>query len=325
MKISVIVPIFKVEKFIERCAESLFNQTFDDFEVIFVDDASPDSSIKVLESVIAKYPAFHNRVKIMRHEKNKGLPAARNSGLKVATGDYIYHLDSDDYIEQDMLEEMVNAAQYCDADIVYCDFFLSTEYHERFISQPNVETTYDALRYTLGGKLKYNVWNKLVRRQLYTINDISFPLGYSMGEDMTMIKLIACAKTIVHVHKPLYHYIRYNSNALSFDYGEKNLISLNHNVNDTVKFINTLDIKDKEILTHFFRLSVKYPFLIGGLKKGYDQWQLMFPESNKYIFQNPYSDFKSKFLQLSAKNKLFYLIKLYNLLIYRILYPIIYS
>lgn len=325
MKISVIVPIFKVERFIERCAESLFNQTFEDFEVIFVDDASPDSSIKVLESVIAKFPAFHDRVRIIRHEKNKGLPAARNTGLKVATGEYIYHLDSDDYIEHDMFEEMINAAKSSDADIVYCDFFLSTQNHDRLMPQLNVNTTYDALRYTLGGKLKYNVWNKIVRRKIYTSHNILFPSGYSMGEDMTMIKLLACAKTIVHVHKPLYHYIRYNSNALSFDYGEKNLISLRHNVNDTVKFINTLDINNKELLSHFFRLSIKYPFLIGGLKKGYDQWQLMFPESNKYILKNPYSDFKSKILQLSAKYKLFYLIKLYNLLIYNFLYPIIYS
>ena len=79
MKISVIVPIFKVERFIERCAESLFNQTFEDFEVIFVDDASPDSSIKVLESVIAKFPAFHDRVRIIRHEKNKGLRCSRRA------------------------------------------------------------------------------------------------------------------------------------------------------------------------------------------------------------------------------------------------------
>ena len=94
-KISIIVPIYNVEQYIERCARSLFEQTYDDIEYVFVDDCSPDNSLNILYEVLNDYPHRISNVKIIRHIENKGLTAARNSGLEVATGDYIAHCDSD--------------------------------------------------------------------------------------------------------------------------------------------------------------------------------------------------------------------------------------
>lgn len=95
-KVSVIVPIYNVSRFIKRCVESLFNQTLDDVEFIFVNDCTPDDSIDILKKVIADYP--DRNTMIINHEVNKGLPAARNTGLKAASGDYIFHCDSDDLL-----------------------------------------------------------------------------------------------------------------------------------------------------------------------------------------------------------------------------------
>ena len=138
-KVSVIVPIYKVEPFIGRCAQSLMEQTLTDVEFIFVDDASPDSSISVLRKVIAKYSERNKHVKVLTHAENKGLPAARNTGLAVAHGEYIFHCDSDDFIELGMLEQLYRKAIETDADIVWCDWWLSFAKNERYMKQLDAE------------------------------------------------------------------------------------------------------------------------------------------------------------------------------------------
>ena len=118
-KVSVISPIYKVAEFIERAAESMMQQSLGDVEFIFVDDCTPDDSIERLERVLAKYPK--RKCRIIRHEENRGLPSARNSGLAVAQGEWVFHWDSDDYADREMLERMVECAEEHDAEIVWAD------------------------------------------------------------------------------------------------------------------------------------------------------------------------------------------------------------
>ena len=101
--ISVIIPIYKVEEFIVRCVNSLMQQTMEEVEFIFVNDATPDDSMVLLQLALNNFPERKAQVHILNHEVNQGLPAARNTGLRVATGEYIYHCDSDDYLEPDAL------------------------------------------------------------------------------------------------------------------------------------------------------------------------------------------------------------------------------
>ena len=117
-KVSVIIPIYGVEKFIGRCAKTLMQQTLKEVEYIFVNDATPDCSMKVLQEVLARYPERQNSVVVAVHETNKGLPAARNTGLQMAQGEYIFHCDSDDFVEPDMLETLYTEAVMHRADIV---------------------------------------------------------------------------------------------------------------------------------------------------------------------------------------------------------------
>lgn len=168
VRLSVIIPIFGVERFIEKCAESLMSQTMtDEVEFIFVDDASKDRSREILETVIARYPGRLKQVRILTHEVNKGLPAARNTGLAVATGEYVYHFDGDDYAEPDLFERMLNTAEATDAEYVWADWILSYEHSDRLMKQPEFTDASEALEGMLKGQMKYNVWNKIVKRSLY--------------------------------------------------------------------------------------------------------------------------------------------------------------
>ena len=129
-KVSVCIPVYGVEKYIERCARSLFEQTMKDgIEFIFVNDCTKDKSIEILEQVLGEYPERKEQVKIIHHEKNKGLVAARKTGLAHATGDYIIHCDSDDWVDLNLYETMYNKAVEVNADVVCCPFlqFFSAE------------------------------------------------------------------------------------------------------------------------------------------------------------------------------------------------------
>ena len=147
-------------------------QTLDDVEFIFVDDATPDNSMTVLKEVLARNPEREGRVKILHHEQNQGLPAARNTGMHEATGEYIFHCDSDDYVEPDMLARLYEVALEKQADFVWCDWYLTLANSERYMKQPEYATAEEALRSMMAGGMKYNVWNKLVKRSVYTDNDI---------------------------------------------------------------------------------------------------------------------------------------------------------
>lgn len=133
-KISVIVPMYNVEKYITKCAQSLFEQTLDNIEYIFVDDGSTDSTITVLKNILERYPNKKNCVRIVQHDKNKGVSSARNTGLKYAQGAYIYYCDADDYLERNMLEQLYNTANRTDADMVWCDFYMDFKDDTKYCS-----------------------------------------------------------------------------------------------------------------------------------------------------------------------------------------------
>ena len=287
MKVSVIVPIYKVERFIARCVTSLMKQTLQDIEYIFVDDATPDQSLSILQEVLAAYPERKKYVKILHHTDNQGLPAARNTGLEVSEGEYIFHCDSDDYVEPDMLETLYNEALKNNADIVWCDWFLTFGKNERYMKQPGYNTPLEAVKAMLAGAMKFNVWNKLVKRNLYQKNAIKFPVGFSMGEDMTMIFPFAFAQKIHYVPKAFYHYVKTNSGAYTQNHSERNLKDLKYNVERVETFLHQYygNSLDKEIA--FLKLEIKFPLLIMGTSiQQYKEWTELYPEANNFICQN---------------------------------------
>lgn len=324
-KVSVIIPIFRVEKFIERCAISLFEQTLDSIEYIFVDDTTPDKSIEILTDVLERYPQRKPQVTILRHDVNKGLPAARNSGLSVAGGEYVFHCDSDDYLESNALEQMLNVAEKTDSDIVWCDYYLSFSMNERIMVQPNYSNSQEAIKGMLSGTMKYNVWNKLAKRRLYVDNSISFPAGHSMGEDMTMIKLFAHAKKVAYINAPLYHYIRLNTDAMTQSYSERKIADIEFNVAQTLDYLLKNCKFDLTQEFAFFQLSTKLPLLISDKICNYRIWNELYPEANKYILKNKKQSVRIRVLQWLASKKVYSFVKLYNIILNKLIYGLLYK
>lgn len=322
--VSVIIPFYNVASFIERCAESLMQQTLEDVEFLFVDDASPDEGRAVLEKVLSRYPERDAR--ILTHPVNKGLAAARNTGLTEARGEYVYHCDSDDYPEPAMLEKLYQAAKAQDADIAYSDFFISFENGERYMSNPFYTTAAEMLRYGfLCGRMKYNVWNKLVRNALYVSSGIRFPEGHNMGEDMTMILLAAAADKVAYVPEALYHYVKMNPTAYSSIFSEKHLTDTRFNTDRTIAFLEGCDLEEKEKFLSFFKLNVKLPFLLSGDQKQYGFWKEWFPEANGFAMANPVLPFRTRLLQWAAAKGQFWYVRLYGFLIDKVFYGIRYK
>lgn len=321
-KVTVIVPIYKVECFIERCVTSLMKQTLREVEYLFIDDASPDRSIQLLEGVLRQFPNRKDNVRIVHHDCNKGLPAARNTGLLKSHGQYVFHCDSDDYVEPNMLEELYKAAECQNSDIVWCDWYLSYASAERYMKQPSFDNPMDALKAMLGGAMKFNVWNKLVRRSLYTENDIVFPAGYGMGEDMTMMMLFVHARKITYVPKAYYHYVKTNANAFSQTYSDKHLNDLRYNVKRISEFMQKQygDSLMKEL--NFLKLEVKFPFLVANNFRRWIEW---YPEANDYILQNMYIPNRSRWIQWLAAKRQFWIVWLYNQILNRVIYGMIYK
>ena len=325
-KVSVIIPVYNVSAFIRRNVRALMSQTLQDVEFIFVDDASPDDSIDILNEELVNYPQRMDAVQIIRHPVNRGLPAARNSGLALAHGEYVYHCDSDDWPEPDMLEKMYGAAKAADADIAYCDFYLSFEKNERYMSHPRYDTADDMIRKGfLGGCIKYNVWNKIVRRRLYVDNAIIFPEGHAMGEDMTMICLAAVADKVAYVPEALYHYVKLNEGAYSNTHSQKKLDDIRYNVDRTIAFLEDKFGKSLKNEISLFKLSIKLPFLITDDKEMYRLWQEWYPEADAYACSNKGQPFRTRLLQWMASKGQWWYVKLYYKLIYRLLYGIIYK
>lgn len=318
-KVSVIVPIYNVERYIERCVRSLMEQTLDCVEYIFVDDASPDKSIDILLSVINSFPNKRNNIKLIHHTENKGLPAARNSGLQIARGEYIYHCDSDDYLDVNALTLLYNKAKENNVDIVWCDYFEIFPKKICCKKQPVYDTSLEAIKGMLIDNMQYNVWNKLVSRKLYIDNKIEFPIGYSMGEDLTMLLLFANATKFAYVPHSLYYYNRINPIALTSTMSIERFNALKFNVKRIedylyCKFGNTFDI---EIAT--LKLNLKLPFLLSSKLEDYYKWNQNYCEANVYITRQSTSC-RIKVLELCACRKQYWLIWLHYWLVVKLYY-----
>lgn len=208
--VSVLVPIYGVDKYIERCARSIFEQTYQNLEIIFVNDCTPDNSITILSKVLDGYPQRKKQTRIINHEINKGLAAARKTALLASTGYYIQNYDSDDYVEIDMIENMVHSAQAEDADITICDwYYVYSETDKKcYISvNPSLSPSI-LLQQVISGEVHSGVVNKLIKRSLYFDNNI-YPIdGLNMCEDLSvMFRLVYNADKIAYVSKPLYYYV----------------------------------------------------------------------------------------------------------------------
>ncbi len=239
-KVSVIVPVYNAEKYIERCAKSLFGQTLRDMEYIFVNDCSPDRSIEVLQRVLNEYPERVSQVNIVNLEINGGVSAARQRGTDIATGEYLIHCDPDDWVELNMYETLYNIAESEGVDLVMCDFCYVTDDSVVHTVNccPDEFSGLGLLRCISGAslhRLHGSLCNKLIKSTCY-INNTQFPRGVNFCEDVSVLfQLLPCIKKIAYVNRALYYYYRMNESSITsvvninmiqtfFDWLEENII-----------------------------------------------------------------------------------------------------
>ncbi len=212
--VSICVPVYNVELYIERCLISIMSQTYNGkMECIIVDDCGTDKSIAIAEQLIADYKGqidFH----IIHHEQNRGLAAARNTAVNAAKGEFIIHLDSDDWIEPNMIEELVKKQIETNADIVSCNAIAHYADREEPLSEPNYTSKDEMMRSILLLTLDHVIWRRLIRASLYRDNNISAVEGVNIGEDhYTLPRLLFYANSFTKCDKVLYHYNCMNVNS----------------------------------------------------------------------------------------------------------------
>lgn len=216
MKVSICVPIYGVEKYIGRCAVSLFEQTYQDLEYIFVNDCTNDKSLEILESVIARYPKREKDVKVINHDFNMGLAAARNTSIEYATGDFIFIVDSDDYIPSNAIEQLVIKQVEGDFDVVFGRVKRFFPTFSNTIKYPAVSSSRSLLILVLKNEIDHYIWGKLIRRSTLFDHKIRVEKGMSSGEDADLlIKILLYSHKISTIPDTVYYYDYSNPNSVS--------------------------------------------------------------------------------------------------------------
>lgn len=192
-KVSILVPIYGVERYIERCARSLFEQSYPDLEYIFVDDCSPDRSIEILERVMTDYPERKDTVRIVRHSRNRGLAAARNTALDNATGEFVCIVDSDDWLELDGIQMLVDHQLMTQADIVSGNAKKHYEDRVEELTAEKYPSKEEMLVQLLKDTWTMNsfVWGRIYRRSLYEDHQIRCKEGCDYAEDRYQVVRLA--------------------------------------------------------------------------------------------------------------------------------------
>lgn len=243
--VSICVPIYKVENYIERCARSLFGQTYNNVEYIFIDDCSPDKSVQILKSVIDYYPQRKKEAIIIQHEKNRGLAAARNTAVHNAKGDFILCVDSDDYLDLEFVHTAVKLQKETNADIVTMNAL--HEYKNRQIKwrYPQYESPQNMIESVMVNEPVCNIWGRLIRRSLYVKHNIVCQEGLNVGEDFQqLIPLIYYSKIVVtDISDISYHYNCSNEDSYMYDFSIKNAQSAYESHKIIFKFLKDKDQK----------------------------------------------------------------------------------
>lgn len=215
-KVSVIIPAYNVEKFIERTVASILRQSLQEIEIIVVNDGSQDGTLNILKSIQDKRLAIVN-------QRNHGVSAARNTGIDQAKGEYLFFLDGDDWLEPESLSEMYGLAETEQVEIVLSDYYVDDDKgHMQYIDTNNLISE-DYLKEALLNRVQVSVWGKLYKASLFKDNQISFPEDISIGEDLYVNTLCFYFATKVRsIKKPYIHYIQ-RSDSMIATYNEKML------------------------------------------------------------------------------------------------------
>lgn len=317
--ISIIVPIYNVEKYLNQCINSILKQTYTNIEIILVDDGSPDNCGKICDN----YKRIDKRIKVI-HKNNGGLSEARNYGIKEATGDFLLFVDSDDFITENTCEILINNIQKYNADMAICNFYYVFKNKKAIINEMSTKKEIQILEkeniikeYFINYSVDLNVaWNKLYKKDIFKRkNALLFPVGKLHEDTYIMYKIYYNLNRLVRINKPLYYY-RQRNNSIISNFSKKNVKDIMGYINDYYIFSKNVD----EDLKQMIQVECIKQY-IGCIRRSIqanifnDVKYLIYAKRNmiisntKKIFNNKYASFKIKkyYLLIKFKIEIYYL------------------
>lgn len=293
--VSIIVPVYNVEKYIKKCLTSLVNQSYSNIEIICVNDGSTDKSL----NIILEYKELYSGIIKIINKTNGGLGDARNAGLLKAQGEFIIFIDSDDWIEENTIEMMVENICENNSDIVVCGLRrVDEEGNELSNEQNNLQPIYDSFRSLVN--IAPAAWNKMYRRKLFVENNILYPVGLWYEDLPTTSKLFMCSNKITSINVICINYLQ-RTNSISYSYDER--------ARDIFIVLNEINEFNKLKFNNKFNLEVEYLYIIhtifahlfrsvilnkNDLKKEINYTKSYLEKFNKQYYKNKYLKFKNK-------------------------------
>jgi len=315
--ISVVVPIFKVEKYLGRCIDSIICQTYKNFELILVDDGSPDTCPQICDEYGANYPNIQ-----VIHQENAGLSAARNAGIDIAKGKYITFIDSDDFVKEDFLEILINNMLYYDVQISMCSFTRVYNVLESDISNSNADVKIkilndeNAMEMILDNQVKCTAWAKLYYTSLF--DGLRYPVGKLMEDMFLTPMLFQKAKFIAVSDQQLYYYNQESNSIIrsKFNYRKIDLIDASRFWREFSKEYYPKLIEKANI--HYYTNLINISYSLSQIKEDrakhiYRQYSNILRGNSSYILSSKITTRNNKLKILFFKLNLFkYFVKVRN-------------
>lgn len=308
--VSVLVPIYNVEQYLGKTLDSIFTQTYQNVEYVFVNDCSPDNSLGVLKESINSHHIDESRYTIVCHEQNEGIAVSRADCIAQAKGDYVFFVDSDDWIEPDTVRQMVAATHGGTVDIVGCDFakdYVSgkTTYHTENYADTCRENMLRCLNYDIATVL----WKLLIRRSLF--DNITITPHIDIVEDYIIsVKLYYFAESFAPLHKVFYHYVQYNQERVSLQTLRSITMHIK-GVKEVEDFLNGKGLYDDVVRNkmNLRKFNIRSNFVLNKSLMDAEAYRNTFPETAGVWRQMNYST-KEKVKFWMAEHGLFPLLKL---------------
>lgn len=307
-KVSVIIPVYNVELYIERCIISLFEQTLDDLEFIFVNDCTPDDSMIIIEKILKGYPSRIKQVKIINHKENQGQAGARASGMKAMTGEYMIHCDPDDWIETNMYEKLYTEAIKTNADVIVCNFIHEFYGHSDIESYKNIASPHVCINNSINAW--WSLCNRLIKTKLI-INYNLYPiLKINFMEDLCLLlQVYYFSSKISYVNEALYHYNRTNETSIMHKSLTSQVIEQKKSaINYIETFFNNQNFN--LICLNQYKITIRDEYLM-STPLNLKIWQNTYPEVAPLIYNDKNNKKLYRLVYFLASKGYYFPLKLY--------------
>lgn len=281
-QVSVIIPIYNTAPFLVRCCESLFSQTLESIQYIFVDDASTDGSLDVVRDVLTLFPNRQDHIVLLSLPSHQGVGSARQKGLELATGDFVIHCDSDDWVEHDTYEQLFRTAVANHADIATCGYCIDTIEGKCLAEIPALPHS-DKISFAIGPQTG-SLCLKLIRRDFILRNNLKIPTDISWGEDLCFsLYSLLTTNRLFCIDKPLYHYVQHSQSLTHRITTAKcmDLLKCGTKVEQFLKNNNLLE--EYRYQLNWLKFQLKQYFLVFPETRAISSWRSFYPESNDQL------------------------------------------